>query len=143
MAIRVKTPRTQWWMRYAKRTHRSAPELSDILQPAAETPQRFPHVRIRLVNKEPEAFISGSGLFIWEIAWLARSYDGDVQAVARHTLADPILIEEGMCYAAERAVEVDAEIRRHTEVSLEELQALLPGIQVISVDIGDDDRRME
>lgn len=47
-----------------------------------------------------------------------------------------------MCYAAERAVEVDAEIRRHTEASLEELQALLPGIQVISVDIGDDDRLM-
>jgi hypothetical protein len=104
----------------------------------ADQSDTFPHISTRMVNDAPEAFVLGTGLSIWEIAWLARSYNGDAEAVARHTMADRALIEEGLRYAAAHPSQVDAEIRQHTEVSLEELRALLPGIRVVEVDIGGD-----
>lgn len=103
-----------------------------------DTPQRFPHVRVRMANGQPEAFVLDTGLSIWEVAWLARTYHGDIGAVVRHTLADRELIEEGVRYAAEHVDEIDAEIVRHTEVSLEELQALLPGMRVVTLDLDGD-----
>lgn len=138
MAICVRRSETDWWVRHAQRTRRSIPDLESILRPAGRTAQRFPHVRVRMVNGVPEAFVLGTGLAIWEIAWLARSYDGDSKAIAQHTLANRRLIEEGLRYAAERVAEVDGEIVRHTEVPLEELRALLPGLQVVTVDLNGD-----
>lgn len=147
MAIGVRSRgrarQTEQWSKYARHIHRSVREFEDIVREAAQTPQRFPHVRTRMVNGAPETFVVGSGLAIWEIAWLARSYEGDPDAIARHTLADPALVAEGLRYAAERPAEVDAEIRWHTEVSLEELQAMLPGIHVVTVPIDGDACPME
>ncbi len=143
LRIRVPESGTAWWRRYAERIHRSVEELEDIVRVTGKTPQRFPHVRTRIVNEEPDTFVLGTGLSIWEIAWLARCYGSDPYAIARHTLADPALVEEGLRYTAERPDEVEIEIQRHTEVALEDLQAMLPGIRVVTVDIDGDDCPVE
>jgi hypothetical protein len=102
---------------------------------ATQQPNPYPHIRFRNVDGSPEAHVLETGLAVWEVAWLARFYGGNAEAIARQTLSAPDLIAEGLRYAAQYAVEVDAEIARHTEVPFEELRALLPGIRVVTVDI--------
>jgi len=72
--------------------------------------ERFPHIEFREVEGNLEAYLSGSGLAIWEIAWLSRSYGRDAQTIAdNHTVVGPELIEEGLQYAAEHADEISVE----------------------------------
>lgn len=108
---------------------------------ARDETQRFPHISFRRVDGgRLEAYLVGSGLAVWEITWLSRSYGGDVQAIAdNHTVVGPELIEEGLRYAAEHAEEIDVEIERHTERPLEELLELLPGMRVITIDLDERD----
>jgi hypothetical protein len=106
---------------------------------AARAPGQFPHIKVRLVEGQPEPYILDTGLAVWEVAWLARSYEGDAEAIARHTAADRDLIEEGLRYAAEHPGEIDAQVALHTERSLEELLELLPGMRVITFDASEPD----
>ena len=102
----------------------------------------FAHIAFREVEGNLEAFLLDSGLAIWEIAWLGRSYGGDARKIAdNHTVVRPELIEEGLRYAIEHSVEIDAEIIRHTERPLEELLELLPGMRVVTVEMDGVDRR--
>jgi len=102
--------------------------------------ERFPHIEFREVEGNLEAYLSGSGLAIWEIAWLSRSYGGDAQAIAdNHTVVGPELIEEGLQYAAEHAEEIDAEVAQHTERPLEELLEMFPGMRVIAFEVDEVD----
>lgn len=144
MATRVTKVPTRWWGDYARRVDLTVSEVGDLVRSASRTRERFPHVRFRVTAVGPEAYVVGTGLAIWEVAWLARTY-GDAETVAEQIFADPTLVAEGLRYAAEHPAQVDAEIRQHTEVTVEELKALLPGIQIIEDDEGGDDdaRRSE
>lgn len=107
---------------------------------ATDDAERFPHVEFREVEGKLEAYVADSGLAIWEIAWLARSYGGDAQAIAEnHTVVGRDLIEEGLQYAAEHAEEIDAEVARHTERPLEELLELFPGMRIIDFEVDEPD----
>lgn len=137
MGICVTRPGTWWWKRYAERVHRPTEGLAEVVRAAIRTPSRFPHINIRLVNGRAEPYVLDTGLAVWEVAWLARGYNGDSEAIAQHTGADRGLIEEGLRYAAEHGAEIDAQIRLHTERTLEELLELLPGMRVIDFDPGE------
>jgi hypothetical protein len=109
---------------------------------AREHTERFPHIAFREVEGKCEAYLSGSGLAIWEIAWLSQTYNGDARAIAEnHTVVSSELIEEGLRYAAEHAAEIEAEIAAHTERPLEELLKMFPSMQVITVEVNEVDRQ--
>lgn len=93
-----------------------------------------PHIEFRDVLGNPEAHVSGSGLSVWEIAWLARAYDRDVYAIAEHTGSSPELVSEGLRYASEHSHEIDAQIARHTERPLEELLDMFPGVRIETIE---------
>lgn len=137
MATRVTVPGTRWWQAYARRMKRPSRDVAEMIGNAARTPSQFPHVAFRIVNGASEAYVPDTGLAIWEIAWLARSYGGDAEAIARHTNADPDLVRAGLGYAASHSAETDAEISLHTETPLEELLAQFPGMRVINIDLGE------
>lgn len=108
---------------------------------AHNTANEFPHIAIRSVEGMPEAYLPGTGLSVWEIAWLGRAYSGAAHAIAEHTGAGPDLVEEGLRYAAEYCQEIDEEIVRHTERPLEDLLEMFPGMRVVSIEPDDSDRR--
>jgi hypothetical protein len=109
---------------------------------AKDNREHFPHIRFREVEGRSEPYLDDSGLAIWEIAWLSRSYGGDARAIAaNHTVVGPELIEEGLRYAAEHAEEIEAEIVRHTERPLEELLEMFPGMRIIDFEADDVDGR--
>ncbi len=98
---------------------------------ARDTTEEFPHITFRDVAGRREAYVSDTGLAVWEIALLARGYDGDAAEIARETFTDRDLIEEGLCYVAKHHAETDAEIARHTVNSMEELQGRFPKVPIL------------
>jgi hypothetical protein len=101
---------------------------------ARDRTEEYPHIAFRDAEGERESYVLDTGLAVWEIAWLARVYGDDAEAIAGHTLADRSLVEEGLVYAAAHRAEIDAQIAFHTERPLEELRELLPGMRVIAID---------
>jgi hypothetical protein len=99
--------------------------------------ETFPHISTRIVNGEPEPYLPGTGLAVWEIAWLTRGYGGDVDAVARHLKACPItpeLIAEALDYARVHADEIDTVVEYVEGMTEERLREILPGMTVITYD---------
>jgi len=132
----------QWWRRYAERVRRPPEDVAEIMRVAAMTPNPYPHIRLRLVLDRSEAYLPGTGLAVWEIAWIAGFYDRDIDATMAHLGQSREVVEEGLRYADEHAAEIEAEIKDHTADTLEELQEKLPGIRVMPFDIGESDEQL-
>jgi uncharacterized protein (DUF433 family) len=103
---------------------------------AADMNHAYPHVAIRELNGLTEACIPGTGLAVWELAWIARLHD-DVGATAEHLGQSRELIEEALRYARDHSAETDEEIKFHTERSLEDLLEILPGMRVIDIELSE------
>jgi uncharacterized protein (DUF433 family) len=97
----------------------------------------FPHVSSRTVNDKTEPYLPGTGLAVWEVAWLARVYEGDVEAVARHLAACPItpaMIAEALKYARSYPTEIDPVLELVEGMTEERLREILPGMTVLTFD---------
>jgi hypothetical protein len=106
---------------------------------AADTNHMYPHVELCELNGVTEAYIPGTGLAIWEFAWVARLYDSDVDATAEHLGQSHEIIDEALRYANDHAAEIEEAIQLHTEGTLEELSEILPGLRVIDIDPSEHD----
>jgi hypothetical protein len=108
-----------------------------MMRAGARTPNPYPHIRLRLASGKTEAYLPGTGLAVWEIAWLSRIYEGDVDAVARHLEACPInppLIAEALDYARTHPDEIDPVVDLVENMTEERLREVLPGMKVITFD---------
>jgi hypothetical protein len=102
-----------------------------------------PRVEMRRTRDGLEAYLSGTGLAVWEVAMIAGFYDRDIDAMMAHLGQSREVIEEGLRYADEHAAEIEAEIKDHTADTLEELQEKLPGIRVVAIDISQPDEPLQ
>ena len=92
----------------------------------------FPHVSTRTVNDKPEPYLPGTGLAVWEIVWLWRAYEGDMDALMEHFRGLPITRElagEALAYARTYPDAIDPVVTAVETMTLERLRELLPGIQ--------------
>lgn len=111
------------------------------MRPGARTSNPYPHIQLRSVLGQLEAFLPGTGLSVWEITWLSRVYNGDKVAVADHLDIDIELIEEALQYANAHAEEIEPAVSIIEDASEERLRTILPGIRVIDMNTGPDDER--
>jgi hypothetical protein len=91
----------------------------------------FPHIATRIVGGEPEAYVPGTGLSVWEITWLSRVHKGDAYALMRHLRIDPELIAEALDYARAFPDEIETAVREQESRDLDYLRSVLPGIRVV------------
>lgn len=110
---------------------------------ATDTHDRSPRVKMRLARHGPEAYLPGTGLTVWEIAWVARLYNRDIDATMAHLGQSRDVIEAGLRYADEHAAEIEAEIKDHTADSPEELQEKLPGVGMTMIDVTPSDEQLQ
>lgn len=92
----------------------------------------FPHISIRTVNDKPEPYLPGTGLAVWEVVWLSRAYQGDMDALMELFPGPPItpeLAAEALAYARTYPDEIDRVVVDLETMTPERLRALLPGIQ--------------
>jgi hypothetical protein len=93
----------------------------------------FPHIAVRTVERE-EAYLPGTGLAVWEVAWIAGGYGGDIEATVQHLGIDCELVEEALAYAAEHDMEIQIQIHDHVSWTDEEVMRLMPRATVITFD---------
>lgn len=141
MAIRARPSSTRWWLRYAEKVHRSPEDVAEIVSAAARTPNPYPHVRLRFVLEKSEAYLPETGLAVWEVAWLSRTYGGSVNRVAEHLSIDPRLVEEALQYATAHSAEINSVLAIMEESSEERLRGIVPGIRVIELEVESDGGR--
>lgn len=94
------------------------------------------HIAFRTIN-ETEAYLPGTGLTVWEIAWVARYHNGDAEAVANSLGIDCALVREALAYAAEHHIEIEMQIHDHVSWTEEDLRRLLPRARAITIDPDD------
>jgi hypothetical protein len=138
MAIQARPSSTRWWPRFAEKVHRSPEDVAEIMSIAARTPNPYPHVRLRLVLEKSEAYLPGTGLAVWEVAWLGQTYGGNVRKVADHLSIAPGLVEEALLYANAHPSEIDSALAIMEEGSEARLRGILPGIRVVEIDVESD-----
>lgn len=96
--------------------------------------ERFPHISFREVPAEQEAYLPGTGLTVWEVAWIAEAYDGDVEATAEHLTIEPALVREALDYAAEHTEEIGMQIHDHVCWEPEDFRRAFPRARIITFD---------
>ena len=81
-----------------------------------------------------EAYLPGTGLAVWEIAWVAEAYDGDVEKTAEHLSIDCDLVKEALDYAVEHREEIGVQIHHHVCWEEEDFRRAFPRVTVLAFD---------
>lgn len=73
-----------------------------------------------------QAYVQGSTLTVWEVIWLARSYDDDAAAVAKHLRWPEAKVQAAFNYAQAFAEEIEEAIADQDSADFESLKRMLP-----------------
>jgi hypothetical protein len=117
----------------ARQLDRTQSETASMLLDEALRMVDHPHVVFRnsAVGRQP--YVSGTGLAVWEMVWLARAYHHDVTEVAGHLEIAPELVEAGLQYARRFPHEIDSAIEDQATYDRAKIQAMLPHLEVVTV----------
>lgn len=73
-----------------------------------------------------QAYIQGSSLAVWEVMFVARDYDGDATAVARHLRWPEAKVHAAFNYAKAFPKEINEAIAENDAMDFESLKRMLP-----------------
>lgn len=73
-----------------------------------------------------QAYIQGSTLAVWEVMWLARGYDDDVAALAKHLRWPEAKVQAAFNYAQAFSKEIEEAMADQHSTDLDSLNRLLP-----------------
>ena len=73
-----------------------------------------------------QAYIQGSTLAVWEVAFLLRSYDGNVAAVAKHLRWPEAKVRAAANYAEAFPQEIEEALAENESVDFVALKRMLP-----------------
>jgi uncharacterized protein (DUF433 family) len=120
--------------RMARRERRTAGEMAALLLEEKVRERLYPYILFRDTAIGRQASVAGSRLLVWHVMMVARGLDMDPAKVAEH-LAWPLHeIQAAFRYAEDYPEEVWAEVEANDAVTFEDLQRILPGIQLVLVE---------
>jgi hypothetical protein len=112
----------------ARRAGRSRSAVVEELAEEAAKMRLFPGIGYR--GRPRRAWVIGSGLDVWEIVDLRRSYEGDDEKLrANHPLASDRHLRLARAYAERFPEEIDGLLEPNRR-PLEELRALYPFLEI-------------
>jgi len=86
----------------------------------------FAFVDFRDSSAGRQAYLQGSSLAIWEVMMVARDYQNDVAATAKHLHWPPVKVRAAVNYANAFPEEIEASIAENDAVEFETLTRMLP-----------------
>jgi len=112
--------------RLARRLGRSPSETGALLVEEALRHSEFASIDFRDSPVGRQAYVTGTGLAVWEVVLVARAYALDAVQTAGH-LAWPVpRVQAALNYAAAYPDEVNAALEDHDATDLEALRRLVP-----------------
>jgi uncharacterized protein (DUF433 family) len=134
VSLRLNDEQIEQLDRLARREGRSKAEMGAMLLERVLRLGEFPHVVLRDFGAGPEAFISGTRLRVWRIAFLARDVQGNTAWIAEHLDVPESAIKDALKYAEAFPDEIEAAIAENDR-AFDELPSTLPNVKVITVDL--------
>ncbi len=77
-----------------------------------------------------QAYVAGTGLAVWEVMMVARTYGQDVRMTAEHLELPERLIRAALTYASDFADEIGAQLAENDDMDFEALRRILPDLQL-------------
>lgn len=130
ISIRCRDPQVERLGRLARRLNRTPSETAAILLDEALRMAEYAHIVFRDSAAGRQAYISGTRLAVWEVAWLAEAFAYDVNQVAEHLEISPMLIKGALNYAAEFGDEIAVAIEDNSSYDRVRLTRMLPELEV-------------
>src|SRR5579863_4670385 len=79
--------------RKAKHLGRSSSETGALLIEEGLRRDEFAFIDFRDSPVGRQAYVQGSTLAVWEVIWIARGYNGDVEKTAAHLSMSPLKVK--------------------------------------------------
>lgn len=116
----------------AHRLGHSPSEMGALLIEEALRMADFNLVNFRDSPVGRQAYIVGSSLAVWEVIWLLRHHDDDIDRTAEYLDWPPFRIQAAVDYASAFPAEIDAAIEDNESYDLEALKRELPQLKVFT-----------
>jgi predicted transcriptional regulator len=133
LSIRLKDDQVERLGRVAGRLGRTRSEAAAALLEEALRREQFALIEFRGTPAGRQAFLQGTRVKAWQVAWLSPAFDGDAERIAVHLGLPVILVQAGLEYAKAYPDEIAAAIANQDH-SIDELRRLMPNLQVFAGD---------
>ncbi len=127
VSLRLKDPQLQRLQRAARRFGRTPSETAAILVDEATRQLEFAEIEFRDSPVGRQAYVRGSRLAAWQVAWLARDFKGSAEKVAEHLEWPLARVQAALAYAAAFPEEIRLAIEDNDSYDFEKLSRMLPG----------------
>jgi uncharacterized protein (DUF433 family) len=133
VSLRLKDDQARRLERAARRFGRTVSETAALLLEEALRQAEFAFIEFRDSTAGRQAYLKRSRLAVWQVASLARSFDGDIERTAAHLEVPTPWIQAALAYAAAYPAEIDAAIADNAQDAVR-LTRLVPNLEVVVVD---------
>ena len=116
--------------RMARHRGRTSSEMGAVLIEEGLRRTEFAMIDFRDSPVGRQAYIQGSSLAVWEVAWIARGYHNNVEKTAAHLEMSPLKIKSAINYAKAFPEEVETALQEHEACDFESLSRMVPQAEV-------------
>lgn len=112
--------------RLARQLGRTPSETSALLVEEALRRAEFAYLDFRNSPVGRQAYVQGTGLAVWEVALVARSFGMDPGRTAAHLQWPPVRVQAALSYTAAYPEEIETAIRDNEALDFNALARMLP-----------------
>jgi hypothetical protein len=134
VSLRLKEQQVKQLDRLARHDRRTRSEMAALLLDEVLRESQFAYIEFKDTAVGRQAFIKGTRLKVWQVVSLVRDFEGDTAKAAAHLEEPEVWFKAAMNYAVAYPDEIDAAIEEN-DLSFEDLQRLLPNIELFEVDL--------
>jgi hypothetical protein len=139
LSLRLKDEQMARLTRLARRLDRTPSETAARLLEEALRMSEFAMIEFRDSPVGRQAYVAGSRLAAWQVAWLARAYDGNPARVAEHLQWPLIKVQAGLEYCKAFPQEIQEALDDNDAIDFVQLKRLLPQLELFTVDLREAD----
>lgn len=133
MSLRLKDDQVERLQRAARRLGRSPSEAAALLIEEALRVRDFPFIEFRDSPVGRQAYVQGTRLAVWQVAWLAQHFGREADQIAAHLELPAVGIAAALRYAAAYPSEIEAALADQTRAAAD-LSHLIPNLEVVDLD---------
>ena len=133
VSLRLRDEQVERLQRAARQLGRTLSEAAALLLEEGLRQREFAFIEFRDSAVGRQAYLQGTRLAVWQVAWLARDFDGDAARVAAAHLELPVTqVMTALNYAAAYPDEIEAAIEDSSHAPAD-LRRLVPDLNVTTV----------
>lgn len=117
-------------VRKARQIGRSPSETGALLIEEGLRRDEFAFIDFRESPAGRQAYIQGSTLAVWEVAWIARGYKDNPEKAAVHLQMSPLKVRAALNYASAFLNEIQEAIDEHKACDFASLSRMLPQAEI-------------